>query len=122
MRFGTNLSLIAGMASEFDLPSEAVALAREIENKAGALDEQDLFAVLGLTRACTQEQILWAHETLTRWFHPGRLKRLGLWRLRRMVRRIQEQLDYALWILGDETSRRAYEAQMDSSDEIEIAA
>jgi hypothetical protein len=107
------------MPTEHNL-AKAVALARQIEKKVGALHDQDLFAVLGLTRACTLDQVSWAHETLSRWFHPSRLHRLGLGKLRPACRNILEQLDYARWILGDITSRRAYEAQLDSDVEVEI--
>jgi hypothetical protein len=102
------------MHRQTSLSTKAAALARQIENKVAALDDQDLFSVLGLTRSCTLKQIFWAHEMLTRWFHPSRLARLGLAKLRPAARRILSQLDYARWILGDRTSRRAYEAQMDS--------
>src|SRR5215471_15518073 len=111
------------MPTEHNL-AKAVALARQIEKKVAALHDQDLFAVLGLERSCTLEQVFWAHETLTRWFHPSRLSRLGLGRLRPACRNILEELHYARWILGDITARRAYEAQLDSDLglDIEIAA
>src|SRR5215813_9103139 len=92
----------------FACPNQLLArtLARQIENKVAALDDQDLFSLLGLTRSCTLKEVFWAHETLTRWFHPSRLARLGLGKLRPAARRIVSQLDYARWILGDRTARR----------------
>ena len=107
------------MPTEYNL-ARAVALARQIEKKVAALHDLDLFAVLGLTRSCTLEQVFWAHATLSRWFHPSRLHRLGLGKLRPACRRILEQLDYARWILGDITSRRAYQAQLESDLEVEV--
>jgi hypothetical protein len=108
------------MATKDNLSPQAVALAREIETKIVGLEDQDLFGVLGLTRSCTLEEVFWAHETLARWFDPGRLLRLRLEKLRPFSQRIVDQLDYARWILGDETSRRAYEAQTDGDFEIVV--
>ena len=86
----------------------------QIDTKVAALDGQDLFAVLGLTRACTRKQVVWAHETLARWFDPGRLGRLGLGKQRAAARRIYAQLDFARRILADEAARRVYEALVES--------
>src|SRR5262245_19853863 len=101
------------MATQHILSPKAVALARQIKTKVAALEGQDLFAVLGLTRSCTLKQVVWAHETLARWFDPGRLAGLGLSKLRSAARRIRMQLDFARRILGDEASRRVYEALTD---------
>src|SRR5262245_56958910 len=103
------------MATVDDLSPQALALARQIDTKVAALDGQDLFAVLGLTRSCTRKQVVWAHETLARWFDPGRLGRLlGLGKQRAAARRIHAQLNFARRILADEASRRVYEALVES--------
>src|SRR5437660_10610182 len=87
---------------------EAEIVARAIERKAARLDQEDLFAVLGVERGASRTRVRNAYRLLARWFDPARLEPLGLGGLRPLAMHIMSRLVHAHTVLSHHARKRAY--------------
>ena len=86
----------------------AVELQRLVSERLPHIDTDDLFTVLGVSRAATTEEIKIAYLDAARRFHPVRLAALGLVHLRADVERIFRRVSEAQATLLPEAPRAKY--------------
>jgi curved DNA-binding protein CbpA len=90
------------------IASEAQKLKAQIEQKLAVFEKQDHFAILGLQRNATKEQVKAAYNALARIFHPDRLARFQLGALAPGVGTIFARLSEAQAILTNDARRAEY--------------
>jgi tetratricopeptide (TPR) repeat protein len=93
----------------------ALELEKAIEGKLATFETDDLFALLGVARDATGEQVRAAYLEAARRFHPDRLASLGLQRLRPQVEKLFGRISEAQSTLLDEARRAQYVASLDKS-------
>lgn len=109
-------------------PAPAVASAAAMEHerivtaRGATIDGEDLFAVLGVARSATTDQIKTAYLEAARRFHPDRLAALGLERLRAAVEAIFRRVSEAQSILLDDARRVQYLKSLDKPNDAEAQA
>jgi Flp pilus assembly protein TadD len=97
------------------LTPEARALKQQIDEKLAKLERLDMFAILGLRRDATKEQVRAAYLTHAKTFHPDRLASFKLTPLRADVERIFARLSEAQAMLLDDRRRHTYLEKLDGA-------
>ncbi len=105
------------------LSPAALELEQIVTARVADIDDVDLFAVLGVARDATPEQIKTAYFDAARRFHPDRLASLGLERIRPQVEKIFRRVSEAQATLLDDARRAAYQTALDNpKSPAEVAA
>ena len=98
----------SGPSSSFGSAADAAVAAQAISDKRAAIDNQDLYQVLGVSRDAGRAEIKAAYLEAARLYHPDRLSAAGLLHLREAAEHIFRRVSEANATLTDDTRRAAY--------------
>ncbi len=94
----------------------AAALRREIVEKFNGLEDSNHYDVLGLTQACTPDQVREAYFQLAKVFHPDRASALGLNDVVDQAEEIFTRVSEAHNILAEDETREEYNEKLEGRD------
>lgn len=84
-------------------------------------EKADHFAVLGLTRKATADQVRKSFYTLARDYHPDTVADGSDPELRELKGKLFARINEASTVLGDEATRKEYEAELDGAAQVDVS-
>jgi serine/threonine protein kinase len=115
------LSASQSLPSDFDIQT-AATFCYEVENLLRGINNANYYALLGIERSATEEELREAYAKMAKKFHPDRHTQLANYNfsLRAELEKIFAHLSEAFRVLSDPISRGEYDSIFRSSGKIKI--
>jgi serine/threonine protein kinase/curved DNA-binding protein CbpA len=108
------------LPSNFDIQT-AAAFCYEVENTLRSIDSNNHYAVLGIERGASDEEIREAYSQMAKKFHPDRHAQLANYRsLRAELEKIFNRISEAFRVLSDSSARSEHDHELRSTGKTRI--